>query len=149
VTGPRARLRARAAGERGVAMVEMAVVVGLLAVLLFGIITMGVTLGFRQSMTQATDDAARAAAVAPYELAAERAEAAANRSASAWGERCNEGGLTCSFPIEDCAEGGGQCMSIELTFDLKNHPRVASAGLLNGILPDEMVTRAVVEVDEP
>lgn len=128
-------------------MIEMAVVVGLLAMLLFGIITVGVTLGFRQSMTQATDDAARAAAVAPYDKAVERATAAVNRSASAWGAKCNDGGgLTCSFPIDPCPEGGGQCMSIELTYDLKNHPRIASAALLDGALPNTMTTRAVVEV---
>jgi len=142
----RPRLRPLASDQRGAAMIEMALVVGLLAVLLFGIITMGVTLGFRQSMTQATDDAARAAAVAPRDLAVERAEAAANRSASAWGERCNEGGLDCSFVIDDCSEGGGECMVIELQYDLKNHPRVASAPLLDGLLPDSMSTRAVVEV---
>jgi hypothetical protein len=127
-------------------MIEMAVVVGLLAMLLFGIITVGITLGFRQSMTQATDDAARAAAVAPRQFAVERAEAAANRSAGAWGERCNQGGLDCSFVIDDCAEGGGECMVIELRYDLKNHPRVASASVIDGILPDTMTTRAVVEV---
>ncbi len=137
----------RRSDERGVAMVEMAIVVSLLAVLLFGIITVGVTLGFRQSMTQATDDAARAAAVAPRDLAVERAEAAANRTASAWGERCNEGGLACSFVIDPCPDGaGGECMVIELRYDLKGHPRVPSASLLDGVLPDTMTTRAVVEV---
>ena len=55
-------------GQRGVAMIEMAVVVSLLAVLLLGIVTIGVTLGFRQSMTQATDDAARAAAFSKFDI---------------------------------------------------------------------------------
>lgn len=140
------RLRSRAGDERGVAMIEMALVVGLLAFLLFGIITVGVTLGFRQSMIQATDDAARAAAVAPPGMAHERAMAAANRSAGAWGERCNEGGLTCEAVVEDCAEGGGQCITIELTYDLEGHPRVSSAGIVDGVLPDDLTTHAVVEV---
>lgn len=146
MTARRTPLRHRTADQRGVAMVEMAVVVSLLAVLLFGIITLGVTLGFRQSMTQATDDAARAAAVAPRDLAVERAEAAANRTAGAWGERCNQGGLACSFVIDPCTDGGGECMVIELRYDLKNHPRVPTAALLDGVLPDTMTTRAVVEV---
>jgi Flp pilus assembly pilin Flp len=143
------RERIRVGDERGAAMIEMALVVGILAFLLFGIITVGVTLGFRQSLTQATDDAARAAAVAPNALSQERARAAANRSASAWGERCGEGGLECDFILEDCAEGGGTCMTIELTYDLEGHPRVPSAGLVDGVLPDTLTTRAVVEVSPP
>ena len=142
------RHRARLADQRGAAMIEMALVVGLLAFLLFGIITVGITLGFRQSMIQATDDAARAAAVAPGDVNQIRAEAAANRSASAWGERCGEGGLTCSFIEEPCAEGGGQCMTIELTYDLEDYPRVPSAALVDGLLPDHLTTTAVVEVSE-
>ena len=145
----RRRLASRARDERGAALIEMAVVVGLLAFLLFGIITIGVTLGFRQSMTQATNDAARAAAVAPGPVASERAEAAVNRSASAWGERCGEDGLHCEFPVERCAEGGGWCMTIELTYDLEEYPRIDSAALLGAVLPDQMTTRAVVEVADP
>lgn len=133
--------------ERGAALIEMALVVGLLTFLLFGIITVGVTLGFKQSMTQAIGDAARAAAVAPRDQAVERAEAAANRSASAWGERCNEGdGLSCSFVIDDCVGGDGECMVIELRYDLRGHPRIPTASLADGVLPDEMTTRAIVEV---
>jgi len=56
----RARLRARRHDERGAAMVEFAFVGVLLVVLLFGIINMGVLLSFKQNLTQAASESARA-----------------------------------------------------------------------------------------
>ena len=134
-------------GERGVALIELSIVVGLLTVLVFGIITYGVTLSFKQSLTQAANDGVRAGAVAPRDLAVERAEAAVNRAAESWGVSCGDGGgLTCEFPIEPCAVGTGECMTIELRYDLEAHPRVPTIGPVEATLPDEMVVRAVVEV---
>ena len=74
--------------------------------------------------------------------------AAVNRAADAWGVTCNDGnGLSCGFPIDDCEVGTGQCMTIELRYDLENHPRVATISAVEEALPDEMVVRAVVEVE--
>lgn len=144
-------LRTRARSERGAALVEMAIVVGLLALFLFGIITFGVTLSFRQSLTQAGNEAARAAAVAPRELAVERARAAADRVADAWDASCDgQGGLTCSFVIAPCPVGGGavaECMTVELRHDLEGHPRVPSLPVVASALPDELVVTVVVEVN--
>ena len=51
--------------ERGAAAVEFALVVPLLLTLVFGIISYGYLLSFRQSLSQAAAEGARAAAVAP------------------------------------------------------------------------------------
>jgi len=51
--------------SRGAAAVEFALIVPLLALLLFGIISYGAMLSFRQTMSQAAAEGARAAAVAP------------------------------------------------------------------------------------
>lgn len=145
-----ARSAPPARDERGAALVEMAIVVGLLALLLFGIITFGVTLSFQQSLTQAGNEAARAAAVAPRELAVERARAAAERVASGWDASCDgTGGLTCSFVIAPCSNGGAavtDCMTVELRHDLEGHPRVPGLPVVDAALPDELVVRVVVEV---
>src|SRR6201999_2798583 len=53
--------RPRERREEGAALVEMAIVIGILAMFLFGIITFGVTLSFQQTLTQAGNEAARAA----------------------------------------------------------------------------------------
>ncbi len=137
--------------EEGAALVEMAIVIGILALFLFGIITFGVTLSFQQTLTQAGNEAARAAAVAPRDLAVERARAAADRVASGWGARCDgTGGLTCSFVIAPCANGSSdvaECMTVELRHDLEGHPRVPTLPVVASALPDELVVRVVVEVN--
>ena len=55
--------RRRAPSERGAAAVEFALVVPLLLLLIFGIISYGMMLSFRQGLTQAASEGARAAAV--------------------------------------------------------------------------------------
>lgn len=51
--------------DRGAAAVEFAIVVPLLCLLIFGIISYGMMLSFRQNLSQAAAEGARAAAVAP------------------------------------------------------------------------------------
>jgi Flp pilus assembly protein TadG len=137
--------------ERGAALVEMAVVVGLLALFLFGIITYGLVMSFDQSLTQAANEAGRAGAVAPRDVAVERARAAANRVASGWGTECGGGeGLTCSFVIAPCSNGGSSvtdCMTVELRYDLDAHPRTPTLPVISQTLPDELVATVVVEVN--
>lgn len=146
--------RAGAAGARapravgGSALVEMAVVLPVLALFLFGIITFGVTMSFKQSLAQATNEAARAAAVAPRADAVARATAAADQATSGFGVPCNSGqGLTCSFVITPCADSPGDCMTVDLTYDLRGHPRVPSIPGVSSTLPDTLVSRAVVQVN--
>jgi hypothetical protein len=137
----------RRARERGSALVEMAIVLPLFALLLFGIVAFGVTLSFKQSMAQATNEAARAGAVAPRDQAVDLATAAAERAASGFGVGCNDGsGLTCTFVIAPCDHGSGDCMTVELTYDLRNHPRVAAVPVVTQALPAQLVSRAVVRV---
>ena len=49
--------------QRGAVLVEMALVVTFLALVVFGIICFGILLGYRQNLTQAATEAARAASV--------------------------------------------------------------------------------------
>lgn len=137
--------------ERGAALVEMALVVGLLALLLFGTIAYGVTLSYRQSLTQAANEAARAAAVAPFDLAGDRAREAADRAIGAQGTLCNQGdGLTCTFLVEPCNGGDGRsCMTVRLVYDLAGSPRVGSIPIIDATMPDELRSTAVVELNDP
>lgn len=134
--------------QGGAALLEMAIAVGLLSLLLFGIITFGVTMSFKQSMTQATNEAARAAAVAPPGLAQARAEAAAERATSGFGTECNASqGLTCRFLEGPCdGDAAARCLTVELSYDLRGHPRVPSIGPISSALPDTLESRAVVEI---
>ncbi len=141
-----------ARGESGAALVEMAIVVGLLALFLFGIITYGLIMSFDQTLTQAANEAGRAGAVAPRDVAVERARAAADRVASGWGTECGGGdGLMCSFVIAPCSNGTGttECMTVELRYDLAGHPRTPTVPVISDTLPDELLATVVVEVNPP
>jgi len=148
VASDRERDRGR---EDGVALLELAICVGLLAVLLFGIITFGVTMSFRQTLSQAANEGARAAAVAPANpptLAGDRARLVVDRVLASQGTACDDGtGLTCSFVVATCAgDPARRCMTIVLTYDLRNHPRVVTFAGVDRALPAQLVSRVVVEV---
>src|SRR4051794_32788901 len=67
--------RADAAGcreERGAAMVEFAIVLVMLSMLLFGIISFGVALSAKQTVTQAAAEGARAALTPNYSPSTDR-----------------------------------------------------------------------------
>lgn len=130
------------------ALVEMAVVVGLLAMFLFGIITFGVTMSFKQNLTQAANEAARAAAVAPPGSAQDRAQGAADRVLGGWDLACGADGLTCTYVVEPCVNDPSMsCMTVELVYDLENHPRVPAIPVIEQTLPDTLVSRVVVQVE--
>jgi Flp pilus assembly protein TadG len=60
------RLRSRAQGDEGAALVEFALVMPVLFLLLFGMIEFGININDYQSIRQATRDAARQAVVGDY-----------------------------------------------------------------------------------
>ena len=86
-----ARLRRRLP-ERGAAAVEFALVVIPLLYLVFGVISYGYMLSFRQSISQATAEGARSAAVTPGGISnpdlLTRAQNAINDSLSSYGVKC-------------------------------------------------------------
>jgi len=143
-------------GERGAAMVEFAFVLVPLCLLVFGIISFGVILSFRQTMTQAAAEGARAAAAAPRDLAVARAQAATQQAMGAYDRQCNAGtGVTCTFAIADCdgtTDGNdpavADCMTVEIRYDQAGHPLLPQVPLLSLALPHEVVTRSVVQVDD-
>lgn len=79
--------------ERGAAAVEFALVVPLLLLLVFGIISYGMMLSFRQGLTQAASEGARAAAVTLVDADKKSAAAAAVDDAlGAYGVTCQLAG---------------------------------------------------------
>src|SRR3954453_6472840 len=62
---PQAESPKRFRGDAGTALVEMAFIITPLCMLLFGIVIYGYLMSFRQNMTQAATEGARAGAIAP------------------------------------------------------------------------------------
>ena len=144
-SGPRRR-----SDERGSTLVEFSISVVLLLTLLFGIITFGYMLSFKQGMTQATAEGARAAAVVSSGSAVPAAEVAAANSVDAFGKSCAGGdgdGLDCTFVLAACASApASECITVQMTYDYDQYPLLPEIPLLGALLPDTLTSRSVAMV---
>ena len=116
---------ARARGDDGTALVEFALVSVLLLSIVFGIIHYGLILSFKQDVTRAAAEGARAGAVtfpasqADVETAAQDA---LDDAVQAWGgdwasQGCSRDGMTCIVREDACTNGPGRCVYVELYYD--------------------------------
>ena len=128
--------------ERGAAAVEFALVVPLLLVLVFGIISYGYMLSFRQSISQAAAEGARAAAVAP--ATADRPAVASAAISNVLGATCNSAYLKCAFPAGvDCAT---DTFCVRVTYLYTADPSKPVFPGVEIAMPAELSYTAVVKV---
>lgn len=157
VLGGRARGSARDRADRGAAAVEFALIMPILLLLVFGIISYGYMLSFRQAISQAAAEGARAAAVA--QVAADRngnALDAVNEALDSYGVSCSgvAGNLrrndenvgTCSIVVAACAnDATAQCATVSLDYAYDDHPLLPVPGV-GLVLPDNLGYSAVARV---
>lgn len=103
------RRRRRCRDDAGTAILELALVSILLLTIVFGIINFGLILSFKQDMTRAAAEGARAGAVAyrsttygtndPRRLAAQQAT---EQAVAGFNKTCQVGGLNCVVSVHDC-----------------------------------------------
>lgn len=151
----------RAQDDRGAAAVEFALVVLPLLYLVFGIISYGYMLAFRQSISQAAAEGARAAAVAPVgltetELRA-RARDAVNDSLASYDVSCDDLGhlLHGSDDAGDCTISGPEpcdagttspaCVTVTLAYAYDDEPLIPDVGV-GIVLPDTLSFTSEVRV---
>lgn len=152
--------QARARGDHGAALVEFSFVMVLLLSIVFGIIHYGLILSFKQDMTRAAAEGARAGAVAfPATNAQADAQAAVDEAVRAFGgtnwssNGCSRTGMTCDVdPPADCDPvndpGGAQCVTVTLTYDYKNHPLFGEIPIIGGLAkPDTISATSVVRTN--
>lgn len=157
----------RCRGDGGAALVEFAFLAVLLCLLLFGIINFGLILSFKQDMTRAAAEGARAGAVVyrPNDDDAERAAAtyAATRQATeqavdGFNQECDVDGLACHINLHSCAtdvapgtpdnpSSTGDCVTVELVYDYDQHPLLPEIPLLSAVLPDTIRDRSVARLN--
>ncbi len=106
--------------ERGAAAVEFALVVPLLLVLVFGIISYGYMLSFRQAISQGAAEGARSGAVwaSAYDAGqdAQRRAAATtsvDEALKSYGVGCSAG-ATCTVTIAPC--GTAKCVKVVVSY---------------------------------
>jgi Flp pilus assembly protein TadG len=166
MVGPRHQARTRTGRRRrddGAAAVEFALVLPLFAALLFGIISYGWMLSYRQGISQAAAEGARAMAVtvAPTgsTAPADRARSAINRSLSSYKVECTGSNTlirkpsgevvgSCTVTISACATGSTtQCARVAITHDYRDHPLIPSFPGLGVVLPSQLTYSTTAEVN--
>lgn len=134
--------------QRGATVVEFAICVVLLLTLLFGIVSFGLILSFKQGLTQAAAEGARAGAAVSETDAPAAAAAAAADGAGAFDKTCGSGGLTCTYVVAPCASAPlTKCITVEMVYDYKNHPLVPPLPGLGLMVPDTLRATSVAQVD--
>lgn len=147
--------------ERGAAAVEFALVVPLLVMLLLGIISYGYMLSFRQALSQAAAEGARAAAVAPPGLPElppsagddsrqTRAIDAVNQGLGSYGVSCTASGQlmrgsdpagTCTISAPQGCTGSNtsaNCVKVTLAYTYADDSLLPVFPGLGVLLPDQM-----------
>lgn len=154
---------------------EFALIAVLLVTLVFGIINFGLVLSFKQDMTRAAAEGARAAAVAlPSTVVGSgdtrrlAAVDATDEAVSELNRTCNSGdGMTCVVQIHDCdytppaastdpsPDSNGydnnaqpDCVTVRLVYDHANHPLLVPFPIISAFLPDTMRASSVVRLNE-
>jgi Flp pilus assembly protein TadG len=140
----------RGRGERGAQLVELSLSVMLLCTLLFGIISYGYALSFKQSLTQAAAEGARAAAVAASGSATTAAQSGVTHAVSAFNKTCGSGGLTCTYSTlatDTACATNGTCMRVRVSYDYNHYPLMPKLPGLGLLLPDTIQATSITQVN--
>lgn len=135
--------------DTGAAAVEFALVLPLLLLLVFGIISYGYMLSFRQALSQGAAEGARAAAVALVNEDKESlALQAANEAIGTYQNiKCNEGAMVCSVTVDPCnANGDPAYANVTMTYAYKDEPLTPAFPGLGLTMPDKLSYTASAEV---
>lgn len=141
--------------DRGAAAVETALCICFVVLpLVFATIAYAYMLSFRQTVTQAAAEGARAGAVAPSGTAdADRSTAALKASSGAMatgpgGLTCNVDNLVCTAPVATCADGSGKnCITVTVTYPYRDHSLLPTIPGMGFLLPETITYAAVAEVN--
>jgi Flp pilus assembly protein TadG len=145
------RTRARARAQRGAVAVEAAIVLTLIIIpLTFTIISYAYMFSFRQALSQAASEGARAAVGATTD--GERttaATAAINSALSNYTEmKCGEKYLTCTIDTSPttCASGHS-CISVTVGYPYRSEPLLPTIPFTGWVLPPNIGFTSVVETN--
>jgi Flp pilus assembly protein TadG len=101
-------------------MVEFAIVLPIFLFVIFAMVNYAAMLSFRQTLSQAAAEGARAAAVAPFNTSTAqryvRAKAAVNEAFQGQNASCGDGWLTCTPQPSASCTAGAECISVTLTY---------------------------------
>lgn len=138
--------RRGARDDGGAAAVEAALVICfVLLPVIFGIISYGYMLSFRQSVSLAASEGVRAAAVAPGAGSPDRQAIAFQAIANAMGAECNVGYLVCETGTPTtCAT----CMSVTVRYNYLADPSKPNYPGMGIVVPEQLTYTAIAEMTQ-
>jgi Flp pilus assembly protein TadG len=148
------------AGERGAAAVEFALIVPVLLILVFGIIAYAYMFSFRQALSQAASEGARAAVGASTAAqSTTAAKTAVASTLSTYDMTCGTNNLTCaiSAPFSGTLSGGPTspapvcpsthtCVQVYVTYPYRDHSLLPTVPGFGFTLPSSLSFSSVVQV---
>ena len=135
-TGGCRNLRRR--DQKGAALVEFSLVVGLFVFVLYGLIAFGMILATKQRVTNAAAEGARAAVGQTTPAAAVSAATARVLAAG-----LPAGAYTQVYSTASC--GSNMCITVTINYDLVGHPVIPPAPGLGLFTPGTLSSKAVVQ----
>jgi Flp pilus assembly protein TadG len=134
----------------------MAFILAPLCMLLLGIIVYGYLMSFRQNMTQAAAEGARAGAIAPpdntpgsYTIASAQALDATNQALESFGERCDNGRMSCDINPHLCDPlGTVYCITVTVTYDYEHNPLMPDIPIVSAAIPSEFRSESTAQVNQ-
>ena len=136
--------------ERGSVLVEFSLVFALFVLLIYGLVSFGVILAAKNSLTHAAAEGARAAVAVvddPMTADDERIERAKEKVGQAldwFGSRYEPGDTTAS--IAPC--GTAECITVKITYPYSTRPIVQPPPGLGLVIPSNLTSTAVVELTD-
>lgn len=147
--------------DDGAAAIEFAIIMPILMILVFGVISFGYMLSFRQAVSQGAAEGARAAAVAPSSTSTgdrqTTARGAINDALRSYGVECKDDGTlvhsggpsgTCTVEVKDsCTAGpsGARCAKVTLNYPYRSNSLLPGLGL-NMFMPSELAYTTEVRI---
>ncbi len=138
----------RRSDDRGAAAVEFALVLIPLLWIVFGIISYGMMMTFRQTLSQAATEGARAAAVElDSSQRTNEGRAAVDEAMSAVGINCGSDGMTCTVTEAACQNDASvQCVTVTVSHLYRDNPMIPTPPLLGNVMPQTLEYSATVRV---
>lgn len=129
---------------------EFALVFGLFVFILYGLIAFGMMLALKQSMTNASAEAARSAVgITSDATAISKATTTAQQrlswlSGSSWTSG-QKGAVTITPTVATC-NGSGRCLTVVVTYSYSAHPLVPPAPGLGLVTPNSFSSTSTVQI---
>jgi len=138
--------------QRGVAMLEFAIVAPIFFFILYALVVFGMALALKQGVTSAAAEGARATVGVVDNPATtgvdERVDNAKNvvLQRLGWLSASQKTYLTITPTIASCTGGAGTCITVQVTYPYDAHPLVPSAPLISAIQPHQVSSTAIVRL---